>query len=202
MFIIGRAVAGLGSSGLQKGAFTIIAAAAPLEKRPALMGMVMGGYQNWSGGWAFGWRRSDAVHDVVVVRLGFLSELSVFLARLDDNLADLAPAQHVGYYLPFALFSAVVLAVGYGLTTTFSPYTETAKWAIFVGFGRGMGMQIVLIAIQANTAPAFPAMATATLVFCQTFGGAVFLAIANSIFNNVLKHELERLVPGSDAQGL
>lgn len=42
MFILGRAVAGLGSSGLQNGAFTIIAAAAPLEKRPALIGMVMG----------------------------------------------------------------------------------------------------------------------------------------------------------------
>ena len=45
MFILGRAVAGLGSAGLQNGAFTIIAAAAPLEKRPALMGMVMGGCQ-------------------------------------------------------------------------------------------------------------------------------------------------------------
>ncbi|KAG8414814.1 hypothetical protein J3458_008722 [Metarhizium acridum] len=45
MFILGGAVAGLGSAGLENGATTIITAAAPLEKRPALMGMVMGGCQ-------------------------------------------------------------------------------------------------------------------------------------------------------------
>lgn len=45
MFIVGRAVAGLGSAGLQNGAMTIIVAAAPLERRPALMGMTMGGCQ-------------------------------------------------------------------------------------------------------------------------------------------------------------
>ncbi|KAI1762733.1 putative MFS multidrug transporter [Hypoxylon sp. FL1150] len=41
MFIVGRAVAGMGSSGLQNGALTIIAGALPLEKRPLYMGFVM-----------------------------------------------------------------------------------------------------------------------------------------------------------------
>ena len=34
MFIAGRTVAGLGSSGLMNGGMTIIAGAVPLEKRP------------------------------------------------------------------------------------------------------------------------------------------------------------------------
>ena len=34
MLIVGRAVAGMGASGLSNGAITIIAACAPLEKRP------------------------------------------------------------------------------------------------------------------------------------------------------------------------
>jgi MFS family permease len=42
MFILGRAVAGIGSSGIQNGGFTIIAACAPLEKRPSLMGILIG----------------------------------------------------------------------------------------------------------------------------------------------------------------
>ncbi|KAL4972120.1 major facilitator superfamily domain-containing protein [Aspergillus desertorum] len=42
MLIIGRAIAGLGVSGISNGAFTIIAGIAPLHKRPALIGMVMG----------------------------------------------------------------------------------------------------------------------------------------------------------------
>lgn len=42
MFILGRAVAGIGSSGIQNGSFSIVAAAAPLERRPTLMGITMG----------------------------------------------------------------------------------------------------------------------------------------------------------------
>ena len=41
MLIIGRAVAGLGSSGLVNGALTIMAACVPLEKRPVHLGAMM-----------------------------------------------------------------------------------------------------------------------------------------------------------------
>ncbi|KAI0159928.1 putative MFS multidrug transporter [Hypoxylon sp. FL1284] len=41
MFVVGRAVAGIGSSGLQNGSLTIIAGAVPLEKRPMYMGFTM-----------------------------------------------------------------------------------------------------------------------------------------------------------------
>jgi MFS family permease len=42
MLIIGRAVAGIGSSGIQNGALTIIASAVPIHKRPSLVGILMG----------------------------------------------------------------------------------------------------------------------------------------------------------------
>ncbi|KAG0652220.1 Efflux pump mlcE [Hyphodiscus hymeniophilus] len=42
MLIIGRAVAGLGASGIQNGALTIISACVPLEKRGAYIGFMMG----------------------------------------------------------------------------------------------------------------------------------------------------------------
>ncbi|KAM4055195.1 major facilitator superfamily protein [Hirsutella rhossiliensis] len=176
MFIVGRAIAGLGSAGLQNGAMTIIVAAAPLGRRPALMGMSMGGCQ-------MGLAAGPLVG-------GALTQYTTW-------------PQKVGYYLPFSIVSAAILAIGYGLMTTFSPETETAKWVVYqtiVGVGRGLGMQIALIAIQANTAPDFIAIATATLVFCQTFGGAIFIAVANSIFNNTLKNELTDRVPAMDAQ--
>lgn len=41
MFIIGRAVAGLGGAGLMNGALSIIAASVPLQKRPLYMGFMM-----------------------------------------------------------------------------------------------------------------------------------------------------------------
>jgi len=42
MFIIGRAVSGLGGAGILNGAFTIVATAAPLEARPKLIGLILG----------------------------------------------------------------------------------------------------------------------------------------------------------------
>jgi MFS family permease len=42
MLIVGRAVAGLGGSGLFVGLFTIIAACVPVAKRPMYLGITMG----------------------------------------------------------------------------------------------------------------------------------------------------------------
>jgi MFS family permease len=41
MLIVGRAVAGMGGSGLINGALTIITASVPLRKRPLLLGSLM-----------------------------------------------------------------------------------------------------------------------------------------------------------------
>ena len=41
MLIVGRAVAGMGGSGLTNGALTIISASVPLRRRPALLGALM-----------------------------------------------------------------------------------------------------------------------------------------------------------------
>ncbi|KAH1671062.1 hypothetical protein KXV68_004814 [Aspergillus fumigatus] len=42
MLIVGRAIAGMGSSGMSNGALTIVAGAVPLHKRPFLVGIMMG----------------------------------------------------------------------------------------------------------------------------------------------------------------
>lgn len=42
MFIVGRAIAGLGSSGLLTGALTIIAAILPAHRQPIVMGINVG----------------------------------------------------------------------------------------------------------------------------------------------------------------
>lgn len=41
MFIVGRAIAGLGAAGLLQGALSIISQVVPLEKRPLYMGVVI-----------------------------------------------------------------------------------------------------------------------------------------------------------------
>ncbi|KAL6414630.1 putative HC-toxin efflux carrier TOXA [Ilyonectria robusta] len=344
MLIIGRTVAGMGSSGIQNGAFTIIAASTPLEKRPALVGVLMAGaqlglvigplvggalteYTTWRwcfyinlpigalctvlillvdvpdrvvhtdepiiktlrtkldltgfvifapctimfllalqwGGLDYSWDSATViglfcgggatlfifilweyrVGDGAMIPLPVVRKrevwtscltmmflfTSVFVASyylpiyfqsvkgdtpfqsgvnlLPSILSQIVAAvfigviaQKVGYYLPFAVISAAVLAIASGLLTTLSPHTSTAKWAgfqVLLGFGRGIGMQMPIIAIQASTPPALTSIATAVLVFSQTFGGAVFVSIANVIFNNKLKGELTARLPHIDA---
>ncbi|KAH8686944.1 major facilitator superfamily domain-containing protein [Ilyonectria robusta] len=332
MLIIGRTVAGMGSSGIQNGAFTIIAASTPLEKRPALVGVLMAGaqlglvigplvggalteYTTWR--WCFyinlpigalctvlillvdvpdrvvhtdepiiktlrtkldltgfvifapctimfllalQWGGLDYSWDsatVIGLFCGGGATLFIFILweyRVGDGAMIPLPVVRkrevwtscltmmflftsvfvASYYLPIyfqsvkgdtpfqsgvnllpsilsqivaAVFigvigSAAVLAIASGLLTTLSPHTSTAKWAgfqVLLGFGRGIGMQMPIIAIQASTPPALTSIATAVLVFSQTFGGAVFVSIANVIFNNKLKGELTARLPHIDA---
>lgn len=43
MLIVGRAVAGMGGSGILNGAFTIVSGCVPMSRRPTKIGLVMGG---------------------------------------------------------------------------------------------------------------------------------------------------------------
>lgn len=78
------------------------------------------------------------------------------------------------------------------------PYTSTAKWAgyqILIGFGRGLGLQMPIIAVQANTKPEETPIAMSILTFSQTFGGAIFVTAANVIFTHELRQELVSRLP-------
>lgn len=81
------------------------------------------------------------------------------------------------------------------------PYTSTAKWAgyqILIGFGRGLGLQMSILAVQANTKPEVTPIAMSILTFSQTFGSAIFVSAANVIFTNELRNELVVRLPNLD----
>ncbi|KAF7564117.1 hypothetical protein G7046_g60 [Stylonectria norvegica] len=347
MLIIGRAVAGLGSSGIQNGAFTMIAASVPMEKRPSLMGLLMAGaqlglllgplvggalteYSTWRwcfyinlpigalcailillvhipdrrehhdesaikilttkldltgfcifapctimfllalqwGGNDYPWKSATIIglflggagmllvflwweHRVgagAMIPLHIVRQREIWTACLTmlflfttvfvasyylpvyfqsvkgvsafTSGVNMLPgvltqlfgaissgflAQKVGYYLPFAVASAVLSCVGNGLMSTLGPDASTAKWAgfqVLIGFARGIGIQMPIIAIQANSKPELVSIATAILVFSQTFGGAMFITFANVIFNARLKDELASRLPNVDTQSI
>ncbi|KAL9094341.1 MAG: hypothetical protein Q9165_003482 [Trypethelium subeluteriae] len=105
----------------------------------------------------------------------------------------------LGYYLPFIVSGAVLVAISNGLLSTFKPGTSTGRWVgyeLIGGAGRGLGLQIPIIAVQ-NTLP-FPQIPTAMalLMFSQAFGGALFLAFSELIFNNGLQSLIPKYAPG------
>ncbi|WPG99119.1 Hypothetical protein R9X50_00193000 [Acrodontium crateriforme] len=110
-----------------------------------------------------------------------------------------------GYYLPWAVASGVLTAVGYGALSTLNPTSSTGKWIgfqIIAGIGRGFGLQMPLVAVQNTIAPAQIPTAMALIMFSQTFFGALFLSFSDTIFTNSLRSLLHQDAPNVDAQAV
>lgn len=107
-----------------------------------------------------------------------------------------------GYYLPFMVGCTVLSSIAYGLLSLFAPGTSTGDWIgfqIILGVGRGMGLQMPLIAVQALIAPKDVPITNALVVFSGTFLGALYLSFSDTIFTNSLRTQLPIDAPGVDA---
>ncbi|GKT85843.1 MFS multidrug transporter [Colletotrichum tofieldiae] len=101
------------------------------------------------------------------------------------------------------VFGSAVSTIGTGLISTWTPSTNSASWIgyqILLGAGRGANMQMHIIAVQANSAPSRLPVAMATLIFLQTFGGAIFLTAAEVIFSEGLGNNLTKYAPAVSAK--
>ncbi|RAL05409.1 MDR family MFS transporter [Aspergillus ibericus CBS 121593] len=99
----------------------------------------------------------------------------------------------LGYYNPFMFAGAFFMAIGSGLLTTFHPDTGHSKWIgyqIIFGLGLGLGVQQANIAVQTCLAPADIPLGASLLMFSQQLNGAIFLAVAQTLFSNFLGSNL------------
>ncbi|OAL38890.1 hypothetical protein AYO20_01641 [Fonsecaea nubica] len=113
--------------------------------------------------------------------------------------------QIVGYYTPWALLGCVLTSIGSGLMTTFTPSTGAGPWIgyqILAGTGRGSVVQMPLTAIQNLLPPKEVSIATSQIFFWQYLGGAIFLAVAETIFTNSLRSSLRTYVPGINPESV
>ncbi|KAJ5691702.1 major facilitator superfamily domain-containing protein [Penicillium malachiteum] len=103
-----------------------------------------------------------------------------------------------GYYTPFLIGSTAIAAIGTGLVTTFNVDISTSKWIgyqILVGAGVGAGFQIPMTAVQTVLQPEDIPVGTAIVMFFQTLGGALFLAVGQSVFQNGLIDGIHKYAP-------
>ena len=85
--------------------------------------------------------------------------------------------------------NSVIMSIGAGLITTFTPDTMHPQWIgyqVVFGLGLGMGMQQASLAAQAVLSRKDAPIGIALVMFCQQFGGAVFVSVAQSVFTNQL----------------
>ncbi|KAK0101878.1 hypothetical protein ONS95_001310 [Cadophora gregata] len=128
--------------------------------------------------------------------------LPTFLSQIPAAGISSILVTRLGYYLPWAMVGSAITAIGSGLMGNFKPGTSEAEWIcyqILGGAGRGMVLQIPVIATQAILKPSEIAVGSALVVLFQLFGGAIFISCGQTIFTNRLMGALQRFAPEVNA---
>ncbi|KIW72591.1 hypothetical protein PV04_00772 [Phialophora macrospora] len=111
----------------------------------------------------------------------------------------------IGYYTPLLIGASALMTVGYGLITTWtvdSPFREWFGYQIIAGLGAGFGFNLPLVAVQTTLPLADIPQGTVLLMFCQSLGGALFIAVGQSVFSNGLVEGVVKYAPDLDPQFL
>jgi EmrB/QacA subfamily drug resistance transporter len=103
-----------------------------------------------------------------------------------------------GRYRLYPIVGSVIATVGTLLLLRLGP--DSASWEALVaggvlGFGFGLVMQVLILAIQNSVELRDIGVATSMSMFGRQFGGAVGLALLGSIFNDRLAVWVHKLVP-------
>ncbi|KAJ5521995.1 hypothetical protein N7527_006110 [Penicillium freii] len=260
MFIVGRAVTGLGFSGELAGCFAVIVHILPLNKRPVFAGLtacveslaiiaapISDGkvialfvvFGVLLAAFVFNqYRRGDSAalpFRIIKSRsviAGFIfttctnsmtNVLEWYLPTYYQVVRSRTPSESgylmipilvgmmlglflqdigtttFGYYAPFMIFASICMPIAAGLMTTYDLHTSLTKiilYSGFVGFSGGIGFQAPQAAVQTTLSVADVNLGIGVILFGQSMGPAVFIAIAQVLFTNQLSSNLADVVPG------
>ncbi|KAI1454871.1 MFS general substrate transporter [Annulohypoxylon moriforme] len=148
----------------------------------------------WLPVWFQAIQGADALRSGVMI-------LPLILSQLVASVICGALVQRTGYYLPEVIGGNALVAIGAGLTSTFTPTTSLGNiigYQILMGAGRGFVLQLLVTAIQANCPREDASIATGYAMFSQLLGGAIFSAVGKSIFTSSIPAALQKFAPGID----
>ena len=134
----------------------------------------------------------QAIKGVSAFKSGIML-IPMILALVIANILSGVGTSVVGYYAPFIYVATILMSIGAGLLTTFESNTGHSMWIgyqVIYGLGVGFGMQQPLITVQTVLSLDDIPTGTALVMFVQTFGGALFVSVAQNVFNNRLIQEL------------
>ncbi|PHH88186.1 hypothetical protein CDD83_7860 [Cordyceps sp. RAO-2017] len=162
VFILGRALQGIGAAGLYQGALSVIALTVALDKRPMVIGIVL---SIFGLAVCFGPPVGGVLTDEYLFYLPFYFQSAQMVDARESGIRaiPLGLSQIVsvvvcsglvtafGHYVPFMIAGQLVAIVGNALLTRIQVDTPTAVWATYLvvtGIGTGMGLQTPFTAVQ------------------------------------------------------
>jgi MFS family permease len=141
----------------------------------------------------------QAVRGASAVESG-IDTIPLVLSLVVGTILSGAIITRTGYYNPWMYVATVLMSTGAGLMTTFKLDTNHSAWIgyqVLFGLGIGTGMQQASLAAQTILPMEEVAIGVSLMFFAQSLGGAVFIAVSQSVFQNYLASNLP-LISGID----
>ncbi|KAF3391573.1 Efflux pump roqT [Penicillium rolfsii] len=107
----------------------------------------------------------------------------------------------LGYYTPLMFLGSALLTIGCALCTTLKVHTQSSTWIgyeVIIGVGAGVGFQQCYNALQTVLPLKDIPIGIAIVTFSQSLSGALFISIAQNVFQNRLIENLARYAPALD----
>lgn len=131
--------------------------------------------------------------------------LPMLLGSVIFSLLGGALTSIIGYYMPFAYLTVILMSIGSGLLSTLQVDSGHAKWIgyqFLVGAGVGSGLQTAFAAPQCVLPLEDIPIGTAVVIFTENLSAAVFVSVAQNVFSNQLRTNLATYVPEADASAI
>ncbi|KAL2814836.1 major facilitator superfamily domain-containing protein [Aspergillus cavernicola] len=106
----------------------------------------------------------------------------------------------IGYYTPLMLLGSMMMAIGFGFLTAFTPTTgrpEWIGWQVMFSIGLGLAFPQPWSAIQTALDAKDIPIGMAAVGFSIALGAAISISVSQNIFTNLLQQGLSN-VPGLD----
>lgn len=128
----------------------------------------------------------QAIQGVSAVQAG-IKILPLLLSTVVMSIISGGVITAVGYYSVIVVPCMLLFTVGTGMITTWHVDTPMSEWfgyQVIAGLGIGAGFQVPVLVVQTVLTQDWVPVGTACVQFFQAFGGAIFIAVAQTLFQN------------------
>jgi MFS family permease len=146
----------------------------------------------------------QAIKGATAVKSGIMNIPLVLSLVIGSIIAGVCVSK-IGYFTPFMILGSMVMSVGGGLLSTFTTTSNHPEWIgyqVVLGLGIGLGMQQSSVAAQTILERKDVPTGAALMMLAQSLGGAIFLAVAQTVFENNLVSGVQTSIQGQHGQNI